>query len=526
MPFAPWKSASVRLLACVSMLVVSCFVATRLDAQGVPTVQQSQFRSQWVGEQVDQIPLGGTATPLNSLGAVVGSLQTQDEVQREVDASLAGVQTKSPFAFKPSLGVGWQVSNQGNLQTNAAGGTSFGTASSAFASPTFAFLYDRAHGPWALSAGAATGYQYFVNPNYVGAGTGSSRNPLSATSFFKAGLEMSRYVINSLFTASAGNGYDIASGSYNVQTSVGANIETKYLVSDQSAVAFKSGYSYLNSSGSSRTPNNNTISDYINLSPIYYLSDKTHFSYMLGAGQTIQTIQQGTTAVGNTATTGNQSGNRNYVESLGKVKYNFTGKLSTDVSLGARYISSNISNSQNIGLRPAWAFGLGYTPTAKTSITFSTGEQGADIVPELNLLVNWVPRQKTMVSLGVTQSETFANSLGGQYLIQRGIIGTVTQNLFSSVTATLIGGYTTQTYVNLSSDQTNSQSAFQLPPSYYTASISVNWKIRDWVSLINSVNWNSGQQATTTGSQSTTGANSSAKYTPQAYYSISLNFAL
>jgi len=140
--------------------------------------------------------------------------------------------------------------------------------------------------------------------------------------------------------------------------------------------------------------------------------------------------------------------------------------------------------------------------------------------------VNWVPRQKTMVSLGVTQSETFANSLGGQYLIQRGIVGTVTQNLFTSVTATLTGGYTSQNYVNLSSGQTNSQSSSQLPPSYYTAGISVNWKIRDWVSLINSVNWNSGQQATTTGSQSTTGANSSAKYTPQEYYSISLNFAL
>jgi hypothetical protein len=47
----------------------------------------------------------------------------------------------------------------------------------------------------------------------------------------------------------------------------------------------------------------------------------------------------------------------------------------------------------------------------------------------------------------------------------------------------------------------------------------VNWKIRDWVTLVNTVNWNSGQQAVQ-------GANNSVKYTPQEYYSISLNFAL
>ena len=95
----------------------------------------------------------------------------------------------------------------------------------------------------------------------------------------------------------------------------------------------------------------------------------------------------------------------------------------------------------------------------------------------------------------------------------------MTQNLFSTVTANLSGGYTAQSYVNLSSNQTNAQSTSQLPPNYYTATLSVNWKIRDWVTLVNTVNWNSGQQAVK-------GANNSTKYVPQEYYSISLNFAL
>lgn len=509
----------MRGLSRILMGMAFLLTLERLMAQGVPTVQQSEFRSQWVGEQVDQIPLGGTITPLNGLGAVVGTLQTPDEVQREVDASLAGVQAKSPFAFKPTLGVGWQVSNQGTQQTNSIGQTSYGMGSSAFASPALAFLYNREHGPWTISAGLSAGYQYFVNPNYTGAGTGTSRNPLSSTALFTAALEMSRYIINALFTASSGNGFDITSGSYNVQTTVAADIETKYLLSDDAAVDAKAGYNFLNSSGSSTTPNNNTISDYGNLAAVYDLSDKTHFSYIVGAGQTAQSLQQGTTAVGNTATTSNQTARRDYVQSLGKVKYNFTGKLTADASLGARYVVSNVTNAKDIGLKPAWALGFAYTPTEKTSITFSAGEQGSDIVPELNFLVNWIPRQKTKVSLGVTQSESFANSLSAQYLISRGIVGTVTQNLFSTVTATLSGGYTAQSYVNLSSNQTNAQSTSQLPPDYYTATLSVNWKIRDWVTLINTVNWNSGQQPVQ-------GANNTVKYTPQEYYSISLNFAL
>jgi len=173
----------------LSALAVFLLSVASVAAQGVPTVQQSQFRSQWVGEQVDQIPLGGTVTPLNGLGAVVGALQTPDQVQREVEASMAGVEQKSPFVFKPLLGVGWQISNQGLTNVPAAGSTnnatSYRTGSSPFIAPAAAFLYDRTMGPCSVSAGYSVGYKYYSNQNFVANGTGSQRNPFSQTALFK-----------------------------------------------------------------------------------------------------------------------------------------------------------------------------------------------------------------------------------------------------------------------------------------------------------------------------------------------------
>lgn len=517
------RSLRFCLLLRVAVFLMPMYSVALLCAQGVPTVQQNEFRSQWVGEQVDQIPLGGTITPLNGLGALVGSLQTPDEVQREVDASLAGVQAKSPFSFKPALGLGWQISNQGNQTTSGSGtntATSYGTANSPFIAPSMAILYDRDHGPWAVSAGYSIGYKYFSNQNYVANGTGSERNPLSQTALFKAALEMSRYIISFLVTASSGTGYDTTSASFNKQTSVAANGEAKYLLSEYSAIDAKAGYSLVNSSGSIATPNNYTSTLFSSLASVYDLSDKTHLSAIFGAGQTAQSLQGGTQPVGNSSLPNNETASRNYAQVLGKVKYDFSSKVAFDASLGARYVTaSNITDAIDTGLKPAWALGLSYSPTAKTSIAFSAGEQGSDIVPEINLLLNWQPRQKTQLSIGVSQSESFANSLSAQYLITRGILGTVNQQLFSSVSCVLTGGYTAQQYTQLSGNSSSSTSnSSQLPSNYYVGTFSVIWKIRDWVNLANTLYYNTGQ--------ATRNANNTTTTTPQAYYTISLNFAL
>jgi hypothetical protein len=160
--------------------------------------------------------------------------------------------------------------------------------------------------------------------------------------------------------------------------------------------------------------------------------------------------------------------------------------------------------------------GLSYTPTEKTSATFSAGLQGADVVPSLNFLLNWMPREKTKLSLGVSQSQGFANSLTSQFLVSRSLMGSVSQKLFTNVNFLLGGGYAQQEFINLSSTQTTGQNTSQLPSNYYIANASLIWNIRDWVNLNNSLFYNTGQNAA--------GPNGSAQ--AQAWYSISLNFAL
>ncbi len=520
MPPSRRHSAFIRrLIAALVSLKLLAFLPHSY-AQGIPTVQQSTFRSQWVGEQVDQIPLGGGVSPFSGVGGLVGNLQTQDEVKREVDASLAGVKSKSPFSIKPAVGFGWEASNQG-VTNQSSSGTYYSAGSSPFVAPSLALLYDRDHGPWSISAGYGVGYKYYSNPNYVANGSGSLRNSFSQTAMFQAILTMSRYMINSLFNASSGNGYDASSGSNNRQTALGGSVGAKYLLGNYARFMANAGYNFQNYSGSTVTPNNNTANLYANLAPIYYLSDKTHLSALFGVGSTSQSLQQGsysgtTNAGTNSILANNLSAARNYAQLVNEVTYDITGKITLDAGLGARYITSTYSgDSRYLGLKPAWVLGIAYTPTTKTSVTLSVGEQGSDIVPSLNFLLNWKPRDKTTFSLAASQSQNFANSVASQYQVSRSLVGTVTQNLFTSVVLQLSAGYATQRYINLNSGP-SILTISQLPSNYYTANASVIWKIRDWLTLNNSVNYNGGQTVQ--------GANGSS--IPQTWYSISLNFAL
>jgi hypothetical protein len=179
--------------------------------------------------------------------------------------------------------------------------------------------------------------------------------------------------------------------------------------------------------------------------------------------------------------------------------------------------STGITNSTDNGLSPAWSVGVGYSPTEKTSATLSAGIQGADVTPGLNFMLNWNPREKTQFSLGVSQTQNFANSVSSQYLVSRNIIGTMTQVLRKDVlNLNLSAGYTSQSYVNLSAN-TSSQNTSQLPSNFYIAQASLIWKIRDSINLSNTLYYNTGQ------SQSGSGGSSGVA---QAWYSITLNFAL
>lgn len=123
--------------------------------------------------------------------------------------------------------------------------------------------------------------------------------------------------------------------------------------------------------------------------------------------------------------------------------------LNSSTNISYNGVSASRNRNQNLGFKPAWTAGFNYTPTAKTSVAFSTGEQGSDIVPELNFLLSWSPREKTTVSVGVSQAESYSNIAASQYLITRGIVGTVNQQLFSNISVVLSGGYTKQFYQNI-----------------------------------------------------------------------------
>lgn len=358
----------------VALFSLFLFVGvTRLAAQVISSVQQDQFRSQWVGRQVDQTPNGFSLPSLSGLGALTGSQQTPYQVQNEAAASLAGLKAPSPFEFQPSLGLGWQVAT--GVQSGT-GSNSSTTQSSGFAAPSMVVGYNRDHGPWTVAAAYSIGYRYYLDQNYTGAGSGAAQNPLSQTAMFRASLQMSRYQIDNQVTASAGSGFDTTSASYNLQKSISATTRMKYELTSSTSLAADAGYSIQNATESVATPNNNTSSGFADLSEIYELTQKTHLSLLLSAGFSSQGLQQGTASAGNVPLANNQIANRTFGQGLLKVKYILTDKLVVDAGLGARYVGSSIFNSQYTGLSPAWTLGFGYTPTPKTSVTFSSGLQG------------------------------------------------------------------------------------------------------------------------------------------------------
>jgi hypothetical protein len=350
---------------------------------------------------------------------------------------------------------------------------------------------------------------------------------------------MSRYSLQSEVTASSGNGYNVGTGGNNTQTTVNATAGSKYLLSSHSSLDLKAGYNIQNASGSSNSPNNNITSYFVNFYPVYDLSDKTHLSTVLGIGQNGQNgqFQQTEQTPGSTnIITAQQQQTRTFAQVLESVKYQFSGKFTFDVSAGARYVVENgITNATDTGLSPAWGVGFSYTPTPKLSTSFSAGVQGADVTPGVNFIINYQPREKTTLSLSAAQTQNFAQSVSGQYLVSQSIMGTITQKLFntsfdadpmakagnggiSDVTLNLSGGYTHQSYKNLSTSA-STQNTSQLPQTFAILQGSIVWKIREWVSLVNQVNYNGGQ---TQGGQGVYGNNQNA----QMWYSISLNFSL
>ena len=157
----------------VLMVLISVTCLDHLFAQDVPTAQGAIFRNLWVGEQVDSLPKAGTLPP-GGLGAIMGSLQTTDDVQHEVEVALAGVNTPPAVAIKPYLSVGWQFSTQPTQLQSSSGSSQSGNVNSAYLAPSVSVLYSRSHGPWDIAVGYSIGLLYYSNPNFVSNGNDAS----------------------------------------------------------------------------------------------------------------------------------------------------------------------------------------------------------------------------------------------------------------------------------------------------------------------------------------------------------------
>jgi hypothetical protein len=494
-----------RFHGIVFLLLLGCaFLVPSGEAFGqwLPTVQQDQFRSQWVGQNVDLIPFQNTASPPNGFGAMVGSLQTPDQLNAETEAALANVKAESPFKFDPSLVLGWVLSNQALAKktyartTNGVSvvtKTTYGPGNSPIAGPALTLGYERLeHGPWSVFAAYNIGYTYYLNPNFQVAGAGGGINQASQLNqqvLFKTGLEMSRYVLNFLLSASSGTGNNISTGTYTRTTTGLAGIDGKYTLSSSAEMKGNFNYNVQNNNNP-----NSTVSNFAGLiGPTWDLTDKTHLGEDLAFGISRQSFASSSTTNSSglvtPSTQANQSNDRSYVSAITRYKYIFNDKFLVTAGLGPNFVSTSGTNTSGLpsGIRPAWSLGAAYTPTEKTSFNIALGEQGTDVRPNLNISLNWHPREKTSVAIAYVTTQSYSSTTAGRYLVSHSLSGTLTQKLFQDVEANATLGYTVQNQPGT----TSTNGTISSPPSnYFLAQATLLWRINRRLSLNNTVQMN------------------------------------
>ena len=470
-----------------------CFVVFTLPAQAtsqtVLTVREAEFRSRWAGPQEDREvtpqyfePNGGLDEPDSEASPPAQTAATLAENMDRLADNFRRRLHFGPLEFSLGLNSGWEYSSQtstGEL-ANSAGRTSF------FSSPTFAAHYEREIGLWSVGARFASGYTYYYNPDYTAAGQGSQRNPISMTAGIDIGYNSTRLTLSLSGSASTGSGYDIITGSNNLQTSASTSLSARYMINDVISTGASGSLSYTKTSdaqvatGQTAQPNSNTLNVGLSTFVDYLVSPKTNLRFILSAGEDLQTLQNGL------------DGGRRSVDSMLMLTYQIAPKFSVDAGGGVGYVSDqDIANPQDVGLRPVYNFGISYTPTEKTYFKTTYSFQGTDIRPNFSLVAGWNARQKTRLSLSVYQNQGFSSLSPDQYNVTRGALVTVSQTLIKGISLSLSGGYEQTEYVALSSSQNTN--ATEGPPDYFMTSATLSWRLREWASWQNTLMVTSGQ---------------------------------
>jgi hypothetical protein len=286
--------------------------------------------------------------------------------------------------------------------------------------------------------------------------------------------------------ASSGSGYDIVSGSNNWQTSASASLSIRYILTEQASIGAAGSVAYTNNSyaqaavGEIVQPASNNLNTSVSAFADYLVTPKTNARLLVSAGQDLQSFDDGI------------SEGRRYLDGMLQLTYQLAPKFSIDAGGGMGYVADqNIPDPEFVGWRPVYTAGINYTPTEKTYLKANFGMQGADIRPNFSLIAGWNAREKTRLSLSIYQNQGFSSLSPDQYNITRGIIGTISQSLFTGIDLSLSGGYEQSEYASLTSEPLSSTA--DGPPDYFLTQATLYWRIREWLAWQNSFMLSTGQ---------------------------------
>jgi len=442
-----------------------------VHAQARPdSVTEAVFRSRWEGLQADrQGP--------RSAGGLAG-LQPGDPnygyFDHAADSLLSGLKI-GPVDVNVGLSVGWEYSSR----DDDGPATTASDDNSWFLAPTLSLEYERGIGPWSVSANYAVGYRYYLNSEYTAAGTGESRNPLNQTAAFSIGHLGARHELTLRGSVSSGSGFDVLAGENLIQTNAGASMDYRYMLTSFVDVGADASYSVVLSSQeeSGGTTGDGNFGDVEGgVWAAWLASGKTRLRWEIDAGQSSQSLQDEDRVA------------RNFVQTLVSVSYTPTEKLSFDGGIGLAYLTDQgIQDGEDTGIQPRYTASARYEPSEKTYFTAGLSLLGADIRPNFRLEAGWQPRVNTGLSLALYQSQGFSITTSEQVQVSRGIIGTLSQRLFSKIAMTLSGGWQETENVNLSGEAGEANGENDAT-TFVTSSLI--WQVNDWSSW-SATWWNS-----------------------------------
>lgn len=451
------------------------------------TVTEAVFRSRWAGPQADRarevVPTDSDIEPITDWaaklheGLYIGSLR-----------------------ISPGIGIGWEYSNRNQ---NGSSGNQ-GDDNSPYIAPSLGLDYSREYGPWTLSLGYGGGYVYYANQNFNASQAGSMRNPLNQTVRLRIGHLGVRDETGFNAAASYGSGQNIQTGGGNTTTtSVVVGFDHKHMITEFfSTSLFANLNSMFTSYGDTGNNSGTSTTQWGGGASVDWLATgKTTLGLRGAVGQYLQSMSNG----------GSNDG-RSYAQFMVTGEQTITSKLLLHLGLGAGYVQDSgvqDPNSQYVGFRPVYEISIKYDPSEKTSVSLSSGFEGAQITPDFRLAVSWTPRQTTSLFLSFYQDQNYSLTTSSQFQINRGIVGGINQTIFSKMSVGLSAGWQQTQNQSLAADSPNGANW-----SYAFLSGNVRWDLNDWL-YWQATWWSS------TGSQSGYGGNNG--NTPETVASIGLN---